>query len=87
MLENWSIKAWQWHSINFIPHFTIYSVCTSILEQPSKVIGRAFQLTIFGYVIDFMWPSSTSKLIRSCKAYGPLWSRRRKQWYWAKYYD
>lgn len=78
-MNNWGLKLYKWHSINLLPHWTACSICDEI--DYSKIIARSIQITLFGFVLDFMFPSSKRKLFRSFFINGPMWSRRRKLWY------
>jgi len=77
-MNNWGFHIFKWHSINLLPHWSIVSICD---DDTFKIIGRAIQITIFGFVIDFMFPASKSKRAKFSPVFGPMWSRRRKLWY------
>jgi hypothetical protein len=73
-------KIRQWHSINLLPSISIVSIADD--DPPYNIIGRKFELTWFGVIIDITIPSKKFRLARYAGPVGPVWSRRRRQWYY-----
>lgn len=72
------VRVFRWHSINLVPHFTLYSVCS---DGTQSIVARAMDLILFGLVIQITVPSKRGKRFYSSPWMGPLYSRKRKCWY------
>lgn len=75
----WGFRIFRWHSINLVPHFTIYSVCSD--NHPYDAVSRVIDLILFGIIIQVRLPSKKNKKFYSSPMVGPLWSRNRSRWY------
>lgn len=85
------LMVYRWHSINLVPTIGIYSVASDNKIDPvtgcrgwdGTVVGRVVELTVFGVIINFMYPTTKSGKQFSSKLRGPLWSNKKKKWYHA----
>ncbi len=73
----------KWHSINLIPNASLYYVSED--KEPYNIIGRVLEITWLGFILDLEFKASQFTRVYSTKTRGPLWSRRRKVWYWSNY--
>lgn len=71
------VNHYKWHSINIVPHISIYSLCE---DDSFYIIGRVLSLTIFGHVINIMWRTTKRAKYRSSNFIGPIYSRKNKTW-------
>ena len=79
--SKWGIYTFWWHSINLIPTLTITSTCHE--DDFEKIISNHLQLTILGLVFNVIIPTDKYRCFIP-NVYGPLWSRRRRKWYFDK---
>ena len=83
---------YKWHSINLVPTFSYFDIASDdkidsvhgCYNWDGTIIGRCIEVSIFGIIFNFMYPNTKFKKQHIGKVYGPLWSRRRKQWYRVK---
>jgi hypothetical protein len=76
---NWSLSIRKWHSINLVPMVSCYSICHD--DDYRISMGRCFQITIFGIIIDLVLPFKELDRMYSTGVRGPLYSRARQKWY------
>jgi hypothetical protein len=79
------LHYYLWHSINLIPMLAVYSICQD--DENYDVIGRSIELVLFGWVIVFTYPTTKIHKMWSSHLYGPLWSRKRKKFYFVSKND
>jgi hypothetical protein len=75
-----NLRIYRWHSINLCPLIGGYSV-----GNIHGITGRAMEFTLFGMVVVLYYRTKKGFLygkMWSTQVHGPLWSRKRKQWYW-----
>lgn len=77
-----NLRAYMWHSINLCPIINCYSVANI-----RGITGRAVEITLFGWVIILYYSTRKGFLygkMWGTSVRGPLWNRKRKQWYRVK---
>jgi hypothetical protein len=84
-----NLLIYQWHSINLVPAISWMTIvsddnidqATGCCIYGGEVIGHSVELVLLGTIFNFMYPSNKHLKFYSSKVYGPLYSRKRKQWY------
>jgi hypothetical protein len=84
-----NLYIYRWHSINLIPSIGFHNVASNnkvdpihgCLQWDGTLVGRVVEITFFGFIINFMYPNTKFKKQWSSKLRSPLWSRKRKCWY------
>ena len=77
--ENIGFYVWLWHSVNLFPLFETYSVSGIDADD---VVARVFAITLFGVHFNLMVPCKKLHNMYTSPVICPLYSRRRKIWYW-----
>jgi hypothetical protein len=80
--QTMKLHYYKWHSVNILPILSSYSFCKG--DGSHDIVGGCIELVLFGWIIVFTYPSKKSKKIWSSGARGPLWSRRRKKFYFVE---
>lgn len=83
------LMIYRWHSINLIPAIGVYNVASDSKTDPvtgckgwdGTIVGRSIEITFFGLIINFMYPTQKYGRQIHSKLCGPLWSIKRKRWY------
>lgn len=74
------IRVYPWHSINLIPQIALVPIYHDEFEpyQYTSMI----ELTVLGHVLHVDLPFKIDRG-HGTPLMGPLWSKRKKKWYWA----
>jgi hypothetical protein len=78
--KNIEVSIYKWHSINILPLIATYTICED--DPPYNTVGNVLEVTIFGIVMNILTPLTLPKYCSAVR--GPLWSKRRKKFYFAK---
>jgi hypothetical protein len=73
------LRFYRWHSFNILPHLTLCGLYYDPLIQET---GQLVELVLFGVVFHLTFRSRRA-IYWDSRFFGPLYSRRRKVWYWA----
>lgn len=81
VIKDWEFYVYNWHSINLIPTFSRVSVCDDG-ENGYKVCACWLSLALFGTTFNIQYPTLKPHRLYTSKVIGPLWSRKKKMWYY-----
>jgi len=73
-------RTYRWHSVNLVPIVGAVDICED--EAPNAVFRRDYSINLFGRIFVLELPTKRFRLSWDSPVVGPLWSRRKKRWYW-----
>ena len=82
--KNCKLTIYKWKCINIFPTLSLMDVCAD--DAPFQVVSRLIELTLFGIVFDFLYPTSKERKSFISEVRGPLYSRNKKHWFYPTKY-